>query len=237
MDPAQHLDHLRADGDALLAAQAAEPSAAIASCPGWDRTQLLAHVGLLYSWVQAQLARGPDERVGFKGAERPPEGDALPGWVGAQLTGAIDAMTTMDVDATWPTWSGPRPGTWFPRRMAQETMVHRWDAVDGPIDADLAVEGIDELLEIFVPRLPAERLAGIEGTIHLHATDVEGEWLVRLHPDGITFEHGHAKGDVALRGAAADLLLWAWNRVPVDDRFQVFGDDTRLSTWRRTVVF
>ena len=49
-------------------------------------------------------------------------------------------------------------------------------------------------------------------------------------PDGVTFEHGHAKGDVALRGTAGDLLLWAWNRVPVDDRFEVFGDPDRSST-------
>lgn len=237
MDPDQHLAHLRANGDALLAAQAADPAAAVETCPGWDRTQLLEHVGVLWSWVQVQAARGPDERVGFKGAERPPEGDAMPGWVDAQVTGAIEAMAAMDLGATWPTWSGPRAGTWFPRRMAQETLVHRWDAVGGAIDAELAIDGIDELLEIFVPRLPAERLAGISGTIHLHATDVHGEWLVRLSPEGITSEHGHVKGDVALRGAAADLLLWAWNRVPVDDRFEVFGDDPPLATWRRTVVF
>ena len=51
-----------------------------------------------------------------------------------------------------------------------------------------------------------------------------------LGPDGISFEHGHAKGDVALRGTASDLLLWAWNRVPVDDRFEVFGDAAPCST-------
>jgi uncharacterized protein (TIGR03083 family) len=237
MDPAQHLAHLRADGDAIVAAQAADPAAPVDSCPGWDRTVLLAHVGGLYSWVQVQLARGPEERIGFKGAERPPEGDAMPGWAVAQLTGAIDAMSSMDVEATWPTWAGPHPGTWFPRRMSQETLIHRWDAVGGAIDPGLAVDGIDELLQIFVPRLPADRLTGAAGTIHLHATDVEGEWLVRLSPEGITFEHGHAKGDVALRGTAADLLLWAWNRVPVDDRFQVFGDDAPLTAWRELVVF
>ena len=75
------------------------------------------------------------------------------------------------------------------------------------------------------------------GTIHLHATDTDGEWLVRLGPDGITFDHGHAKGDVALRGPAEDLLLWVWNRAPVDDRFEVFGDPALLETWRTAVVF
>ena len=49
------------------------------------------------------------------------------------------------------------------------------------------------------------------------------------------FEHGHAKGDVALRGTASDLLLWAWNRVPPDDRFEVFGEPTLLDAWRTAV--
>ena len=59
----------------------------------------------------------------------------------------------------------------------------------------------------------------------------------RLSPDGITFDQGHAKGDAALRGKAADLLLWSWNRVPVDARFEVFGDAAVLEVWRTVVSF
>ena len=54
---------------------------------------------------------------------------------------------------------------------------------------------------------------------------------------GVSFEHGHAKGDVALRGTASDLLLWAWNRVPVDECFEVFGDRAPLEAWREAVRF
>ena len=121
--------------------------------------------------------------------------------------------------------------------MAEETAIHRWDAAAGDIRADLAVDGVDELLELFAPRIPAERLSGVDGSIHLHATDTEGEWLVRLSPGGISFEHGHAKGDLALRGRAADLLLWSWNRARVDDRFETFGDLGLLEAWRTVVVF
>jgi hypothetical protein len=110
--------------------------------------------------------------------------------------------------------------------------------VRGALDPEMAVDGVDELLELFAPRLPAERFAGTEPvSIHLHATDTEGEWLVRLGPDGVTYEHGHAKGDVAVRGPAADLLLWSWNRAPVDERFEVFGDRAPLATWRTAVTF
>ena len=60
-------------------------------------------------------------------------------------------------------------------------------------------------------------------TVHLHATDVEGEWLVTLGGSTVAVEHGHAKGDAAVRGTAADLHLWLWGRVPLD-RLVVFGD-------------
>ena len=39
----------------------------------------------------------------------------------------------------------------------------------------------------------------------------------------VTLEHGHAKGDAAVRCTAADLDLWLWCRVPLD-RLEVFGD-------------
>lgn len=237
MDAATHLDHLRADGAALLAVYRDDPAAPVPTCPGWDRTALLAHVAGVHAWVRAQLATGTEERVRLGAIAPPPDGDDLPGWYEQGLTELVDGLGAMDLTVPWPTWAGPQPGTFYPRRMAQETAVHRRDAEPCPFDPELAVDGIDELLELFAPRIPADRLGGTTGTLHLHATDVDGEWLIELTAEGIRFEHGHAKGDVALRGTAGDLLLWAWNRAPVDDRFQVFGDNALLRAWREAVVF
>lgn len=237
MDPAAHVAHLRADSAALLEAYLAEPTAPVPSCPGWDRTALLGHVAGIHSWVRAQVEAGPDERIRLSATPRPPEGPALPSWFESNAAATALALDHMDTSATWPSWAGPQPGTFYPRRMAQETAVHRWDATGGAIDAALAADGVDELLVTFVPLIPAERLTGAKGTIHLHATDIDGEWLVGLGPEGITAEHRHAKGDVALRGEAADLLLWAWNRAAIDDRFEVFGDASLLDQWPTAVVF
>ena len=237
MDPAQHLDHLRREASALLAAYRADPAAPVLSCPGWARADLLAHVSGVHAWVRAQLALGTTERVRLSSVAGPPDGEDLGSWFEAGAAELVAGLETMDTDATWPTWAGPQPGTFYPRRMAQETAVHHWDAEpDHPLDPVLAVDGVNEHLELFAPRIPGERFDGAHGTLHLHATDIDGEWLVRLTAEGIEFEHGHTKGDVALRGTASDLLLWAWNRVPVDGRFEVFGDDTLLATWRQTVV-
>jgi uncharacterized protein (TIGR03083 family) len=237
MDASVHVDHLRADSATLLAAQRAEPSAPAWSGLGWDRTELLEHVANVHGWVRAQLQLGPSERIRFSTVERAPTGAELPAWFEAGAEELALLLSGMELGATWPTWAGPQPGTFFARRMAQETAVHRWDAAGGGIDAELAVDGIDEMLELFAPRIPEERLADQGGTVHLHATDTEGEWLVQLGPERITFTHGHAKGDLALRGAAEDLLLWAWNRVPSKDRFEVFGDTALLEAWRTAVVF
>ena len=239
MDRETLVDHLRSDSALLLAAQRADPTAPVwPGLVGWDRTRLLAHVGNVHGWMRAQLAVGPDRAFDRGSVERAPHDDTLPEWFEAGVVDLTERMATMDVEATWPTWAGPLPGLFFPRRAAQETAVHRWDAAGGPIDPHLGVDGIDELLERFAPLLPADRFADVDGTLHLHATDVEGEWLVRLGPDGVSFERGHAKGDVALRGPAGDLLLWAWNRVPADDdRFEVFGDAGLLATWAATVTF
>jgi uncharacterized protein (TIGR03083 family) len=236
--PQQHSEHVRADSAALLAAVRAEPDARVPACPEWDRATLLRHVANVHAWVRAQLAAGPGEERTFRDAERPPDGNAIYDWFEAGAVALADGLATIDTDVDWPTWAGPQPGAWFPRRMAQETAVHRWDVVPTPLDADLAADGLDELLVSFLGFMPKERFAEVSGTIHLHATDEDltepCEWLLTLGPAGVTAEQVHAKADVALRGPASDLLLWAWNRVPLD-RFEVLGDATLAARWPELV--
>jgi uncharacterized protein (TIGR03083 family) len=125
--------------------------------------------------------------------------------------------------------------------MAQETTVHRWDAertVGDVYEIPIAVaaDGIDEFLQWFAPK---NRSTSIGGTAHIHCTDtdhalstgsddvraINGEWMIhRLDADGIEFEHAHAKGDVAIRGRARDILLWLWGREGGPVEF--LGDET-----------
>ena len=70
--------------------------------------------------------------------------------------------------------------------------------------------------------------------LHLHATDdglgPAGEWLVRGTGGGIAWEHGHAKGDVAVRGPAADLVLALMRRRP-SDSVETIGDAALWEHW------
>jgi predicted transcriptional regulator len=127
---------------------------------------------------------------------------------------------------TW-TWASQQDVAFITRHQVQEAAVHRWDAqaaagvaVD-PIAADVAADSVDEFLVLSRPAL-TRGAPPMPGTVHLHCTDVDGEWFVQ--PDGAV-ERIHAKGDVALRGSAADLLLALYRRVAID-QLDVVGDRT-----------
>jgi hypothetical protein len=129
--------------------------------------------------------------------------------------------------------------------MAVETAIHRWDAetahaVTTPIDAGVGVNGIEELLDSYLPLSLTQKAGGdLGGSLHLHATDVdaagegEGEWLVRVDGGTAEVRHEHEKGDLAIRGAASDLLLLMWGRLQLDAAaFETFGDAAILDRWR-----
>jgi predicted lipid carrier protein YhbT len=126
--------------------------------------------------------------------------------------------------------------------MAHETTVHRVDAEQAvgrpvaPVPPGLAVDGIDEIFSVFVAALGQGRSPGDGRTVHLHATDAEGEWLIRFDRGAVTVEPGHAKGDAAVRAPAGDLLLWLWGRVPLDG-LPVFGDPAAALALRDVTTF
>jgi uncharacterized protein (TIGR03083 family) len=245
MDRASYLDSLRGDADDLLTAASGRLDADVPTCPGWTLERLVGHLGRVYrrtaSWVAGE---------GSRELPRPPEGAVVVDWARAgldELLAALDRGGEPEPDATVATWAGDQPAIFWPRRMAVETAVHRWDAEsavgDGrPVGTDLALDGVDELFAVIVPWRGARELADKAAgrTMHLHATEIgddaegQGEWLVTIGTEGLTVEHVHAKGDVAVRGTASDLLLLLYNRVP-SDRCEVFGDAALLERWRSTV--
>ncbi|GAA4606081.1 hypothetical protein GCM10023195_21500 [Actinoallomurus liliacearum] len=137
---------------------------------------------------------------------------------------------------TGPTRSTARP--WWPRSRGSSRYADAEIAVghEPHVDAATAADGIEELLE----NLPsfgwvAERVRelGRDGeTLHLHATDGDGEWMIRPGDGGFTWERGHGKGTAAVRAATGDLLLLVYGRLrPDDERLEVFGDRDLLSAW------
>lgn len=243
LPPERYLEQLRSDGAALGAAAALDTSARVPGCPDWDVAALVGHTGVIHRWVAEILRTRAQERPSRRGFAPPEGGPAVLEWYSAGLDLLVRALEDTGPDAAVWNWARPTaPSAFWFRRMAQETAVHRWDAESAtgtpePVAQDLAVDGIAELLESFLPLLPA---AGpppdLGGSLHVHTTDTEGEWTVRPGPGRLEVEQGHGRGDAAVRGAASDLLLALWGR-PVFDRLETFGDPSVVERWRELVRF
>jgi uncharacterized protein (TIGR03083 family) len=233
------------EGLALGDAAASDPAAPVPAAPGWDTTELLRHVGMIHARTSVILRTGTMERPTRENGMLPlPPEDGIVDWYRAALAELVADLRAID-DPDRPVYAfspdHQRAGFW-PRRMAQETTVHRVDAEQavgrpvGTIEPAFAVDGIDEVFSVFVPALGARRSPGDGRTVHLHATDAEGEWLIRFDVDDVVIETGHAKGDAAVRGPAGELLLWLWGRLPLD-RFEVFGAHAAADALREITTF
>lgn len=243
---------MRADGAAMTAAARLGLDAEVPSCPGWTVKTLLNHTGRVHAWAAATVAAG-------QLASFPPRPDEVtPEWFEEGVAELCGTLQGADPDAEVGNHLGaPERAIFWHRRMANETAVHRWDAeaahaVTTPIDAGVAVCGIDEILDVYIPRALAQNPgADLGGSLHLHATDLHatdlngtetgarngnthgGEWLVRIEAGRATVTRQHEKGDLAIRGTASDLLLLLWGRLDATEGpFETFGDAAVLDRWR-----
>ncbi|MEV6209935.1 maleylpyruvate isomerase family mycothiol-dependent enzyme [Kitasatospora sp. NPDC051914] len=236
MNRSDYVSALREGAARLAEAADGRLDLPVPGCPDWTVRDLVRHTGEVYLFWRL-IASG--ELAGPDGYEDPaPVGDEqLIPWFGTQCEELAAVLAELDPDEPRWSWSARKDAGFVQRRMAQETAVHCWDAQSAaglaePVPRATAVDGVDEFLALFhgeaVP--PADFP---EGGVHLHATDGEGEWSVRVADGAWTVAREHAKGAVAVRGEASDLLLWLWGRAG-DDRLEVFGDASLLEAFLRS---
>ena len=225
---------IRRESDRFFAiADSADPTRRVPSCPDWTIADLVWHLGSVHwFWgtdIETRASR-PDELEQSK-PERPATyGDVIT-WGRAQADRMVRLLQATPDDV--PVWTWAREESehnvgFIRRHQVQEAAVHRWDieqAATGrpqPIEPDVAADSVDEILAITLPwGVQPDR--PLPGSVHLHCTDTDdGEWFV--HADG-RVEPIHAKGDVAIRGSATDLLLALYSRVPIGE-LDVIGDES-----------
>lgn len=233
MDRDRYLEHLARDGRRMAELAGGDLGVPVPTCPDWKLVDLIEHTGMVHRWqtaaVRDRVTEFPDAATFRHG---PAEGQSWSDWFQAGVDEAVAVLGAVAPDEPRWTWfAQDQSAGWYHRRITQETAVHRIDAeraalgTAAHVDPELAVDGINEIFDMFLAASGPEPIGGSGETVHLHATDAEGEWLVTMHPETITVERGHAKGDAALRGLASDLLLYVWGREPTGE-IELFGDAT-----------
>jgi uncharacterized protein (TIGR03083 family) len=234
-----YLDHLRDDVERFAEVLGGgDLDAPVAACAGWDVGRLAEHLGQIHRWARfcAIHARPPGDD---DPRPEPFDRSRAAGWFREGAAELIATLRDLDPDApTWHPFPVDRVARVWPRRQAHETSVHRWDAEravgdPAPIDPELASDGIDEYFELAVPRLVArEGLTLPTGSLHVHCTDVAGEWLVWSDGTGYHLVRAHQKGDAALRGPAEAILLRLWGRKSTRaTELSPVGDEDVLAAW------
>lgn len=224
MENSRYLDCLAADYARLRAVVPGKLTAPVPTCPGWTVADLTRHVGEVYRHKTLAMQEGAEP-----GTFPPPglagqDPVALLDWTYAGLRAEFAARKPADPAGSWYT-PDQTVGFWI-RRMAQETVIHRIDAELGagqpvnPVPDDLAVDGIDELLKVFVAFSVAEWgnyftevLASSPGWTYLVRTD-GAAWRARTGPGqfDVTDGAGDGTADVTVTGRPQAVLRWVWNR-------------------------
>jgi uncharacterized protein (TIGR03083 family) len=240
-DKAFWLAALRQETAALRAAAGAEGAfdSPVPSCPGWTVGTLLRHTGALFGWVAGHVVRGETGQPERPPRDGLPDGDELLPWWDENLAAVLTALDKVDPEL--PAWNwAPQSkvaGFWH-RRMAHEMAIHRWDAqvavgLPEPIETSLAIDGVDEVLDTWLPAGRAHEPHG-DGVVQLIAADTEESWIVRVRDDAVSLldtatllpeEHSLR---TQITGSASDLELALYGRVPFDI-LEINGEAALLS--------
>ena len=204
------------------------PDDSVPSCPGWNVGQLVRHVDGGHRWVTemvSTLADEPASDTSFRDLSVFTDED--PALLGPILTEGAEllAATLGETDPDAPMWTPTPHGTagFYARRFAHETAMHRADAelalrADFALDAELAVDGIEEWLELGSTTFsfrnsPADAGTARSWSHHRPAhRRLCGELGGRLTGDAIEWRRGVEDAAVSVTGLVTDLLLVIYER-------------------------
>lgn len=204
------MDHLALLADEVVAmtaaVRAADPGAAVVSCPGWTAADLTAHLTGVHRWVLAALRNEGTPPY----SEPPASADDY-----AEAASAMVARL-QELPADAPCWTFNRAdstaGFWR-RRQLHEVTVHHWDLAQQQIRPDVAADGVSEVVDFFLPRqLRAGRVVVPPGRLVLD--DGARTWTLADTPGP----------EATVTADAATLNLLLWGRRTLDDA-SVSGDE------------
>ncbi|WP_168583501.1 maleylpyruvate isomerase N-terminal domain-containing protein [Gephyromycinifex aptenodytis] len=221
----------------------AEPDAHIPTCPDWNADDLLFHIYEEHVFWR-QVLTHPVRRDADAAELEPPEEPETRG----ELFTVSEAATAALIgelgrhelsERAW-SWASDQSVGFIARRQAHDAVMHRIDAEvatraaggSSPVDVDLAEDGVDEVLRVYLGDIPE----GVKATprrasgVRIVATDTGATWMAFIAhlsgtgADGTEYDeislmvadddtadgHDHPVG--VFSATAEDLYRWFWRR-------------------------
>lgn len=249
--PLPYLRHIKSDsarfGDLLSRIDSAAP---VTFCPEWSAADLLWHLTeVQYFWGSIVAGRLQDPDA-VPQLDRPGNYFEVLTEFGRRSTALVESLADTGPEVPVWTWSDDLTTGFVLRRQAHEALIHRVDAElvsgpIGPIDPDLAADGVDELLRVMIGGVPDWAVFTPDGTkITVVCRNPDFAWglelgrMVGTGPDSGENHDvpaaliGEPFDSPVITGEAADLDLWLWGRGSTE-RLTVDGDPAILDRLRR----
>jgi uncharacterized protein (TIGR03083 family) len=234
---------IETSGGRILDAYRVNPVGRVPWSDRWTVRSVARHVAGSHHAVALILSERPT--ANFEQAAAMPRietGEAhFPEWFAANTQRLLDQCRTVPPAAAC--WS-PHPlvagtGAYWTRRIAYDTLIHRWDAeagagiVGAAMELDAAADAIDELLNVGLRVTRAMTHAPAGPAIRLASADTDQVWHLDLaEVGGLTIHTEPIDVAVTLRGTAEALLLWLWGRTgTTSGGIEIEGDRSVLARW------
>ncbi|MET0820504.1 MAG: maleylpyruvate isomerase family mycothiol-dependent enzyme [Aeromicrobium sp.] len=226
MTDAPQLDHLTLLGEATnrfaSLARDASGDESVPACEPWRVRDLVEHLGTVHRWAASIVLSGqrlvePEPLVVGDPAD----------WYAGTAAALLAALRAVDPGEPVPNFSRvDETAAFWPRRQLLEVTVHVVDLLQAlgrdesqwAVPAELAAEGVDEVLRVFFPRMASRGThPDVRSRVRLVADDLDRSWVVGPpeSDDGPPVQLD-ATSDVeaVVSGPASDLYLALWHRVP-----------------------
>lgn len=236
----------RAATDLADRARAAGLDTPVPTCPRWTVADLVAHQGIIHRWAVSNLTGAGHASTPKGQVLREVPAEDLVDWF---EDGALHLLRTLtdapeDVEAMVFLKDAPPPRAFWARRQAHETTIHAVDALaaqlgrvpradETGVDAEVALDGIDELLTGFVTRGRSKLDRQDGSTLAVTPHDADRAWVLTLGPsvqtEEVDLDEGQPRARHRFTGTAPHLYLGLWNRGEEVEA----SDPDLLADWRR----
>ncbi len=234
------------EGARIVEAYERDRSAAVPWSDRWTVGTVARHVAGTHHVVGEIIRRRPDADFSlFNELPSPPkDSPEFVDWFRSGTGSLVEQLSIVPAEAEcWSWYEHGRRVMWWARRMALEAVVHRWDAEmalggGSPIAPDIAADGVDEYLDVFVAASRGVHDAPAGPTISFECSDRSERWWLDLSVrGGRTVVRETRQASVQFRGTAEQLLLMVWGRVHAsgDSGVEASGEVGLAARWSEFV--